>query len=146
MPRPPPMMPQPPQLPQPPPMLIQDDEEPVAKRSKVEGIEANLIPEHDFLRNSNRLPVTYRVQIPDVPEKKPEWNCVGQMLKICMPLTDQCSVIKSRIYEETGMPAGKQKLQLGELFIKDSNSLAYYNFNSGSVVQLQVKERGGRKK
>lgn len=127
-------------------MMILDEDEPAPKKSKTETNEANLIPEHDFLRNSNRLPVTFRVQIPDVPEKKPEWNCCGQMLKICMPLTDQCSVIKSRIYEETGMPAGKQKLQLGELFIKDSNTLAFYNFDSGSLVQLQVKERGGRRK
>jgi splicing factor 3A subunit 1 len=32
------------------------------------------------------------------------------------------------------------------MFIKDSNTLAYYNFLPSSVVQLQVKERGGRKK
>jgi splicing factor 3A subunit 1 len=32
------------------------------------------------------------------------------------------------------------------LFFKDSNSLAYYNVAPGSVVQLGLKERGGRKK
>ena len=32
------------------------------------------------------------------------------------------------------------------IFIKDSNSLAYYNVTPSSVVQLQLKERGGRKK
>ena len=32
------------------------------------------------------------------------------------------------------------------IFIKDSNSLAYYNVTPASVVQLQLKERGGRKK
>ena len=73
------------------------------------------------------------------------------------------------------MPAGKQKLQLGVrifsviplnvqydesalvsylvvylfqqgIFIKDSNTLAYYNVTPASLVQLQLKERGGRKK
>ena len=32
------------------------------------------------------------------------------------------------------------------IFIKDSNSLAYYNVTPASIVQLQLKERGGRKK
>lgn len=32
------------------------------------------------------------------------------------------------------------------MFIKDSNSLAFYNFLNGAAVQLQLKERGGRKK
>ena len=51
-----------------------------------------------------------------------------------------------RLHEETGMPPGKQKLQLEALFLKDANSLAYYNVRPGSVVMLQIKERGGRKK
>lgn len=71
------------------------------------------------------------------------------------------------------MPAGKQKLQfevnnfckagqvysatcnkyiylcvffLQGIFIKDSNSLAYYNMNNGATIHLALKERGGRKK
>uniref|UniRef100_A0A8C0EY80 Splicing factor 3a subunit 1 n=1 Tax=Bubo bubo TaxID=30461 RepID=A0A8C0EY80_BUBBB len=44
------------------------------------------------------------------------------------------------------MPAGKQKLQYEGIFIKDSNSLAYYNMTSGSLIHLALKERGGRKK
>lgn len=32
------------------------------------------------------------------------------------------------------------------IFIKDSNSLAYYNMTSGSLIHLALKERGGRKK
>lgn len=32
------------------------------------------------------------------------------------------------------------------IFIKEFNSLAYYNVTPSSVVQLQLKERGGRKK
>jgi len=32
------------------------------------------------------------------------------------------------------------------LFFKDSNSLAYYNIMPGTVINLQLKERGGRKK
>jgi splicing factor 3A subunit 1 len=32
------------------------------------------------------------------------------------------------------------------MFVKDTNSLAFYNMVNGSVIQLQLKERGGRKK
>ena len=56
------------------------------------------------------------------------------------------SVIKGKLHEETGMPTGKQKLQMDTLFFKDSNTLAYYNIAPGTVVNLQIKERGGRKK
>lgn len=35
---------------------------------------------------------------------------------------------------------------LQNIFIKDSNSLAFYNITNISVVQLGLKERGGRKR
>jgi hypothetical protein len=31
------------------------------------------------------------------------------------------------------------------MFIKDTNTLAYYNLTNDSQIQLQMKERGGRK-
>ncbi|XP_057292699.1 splicing factor 3A subunit 1-like [Hydractinia symbiolongicarpus] len=120
-----------------------EDEEPATKKARVET-ETDLVPEDTFVAQ-NRLPVTFRVQVPELPDKT-EWQCQGQVLKICLPVTDQCSVIKAKINEMINMPAGKQKLQLGTLFIKDSNTLAYYNFSSSTLIQLHVKERGGRKK
>ena len=44
------------------------------------------------------------------------------------------------------MQPGKQKLVYEGMFVKDSNSLGFYNMMHGSVVYLQLKERGGRKK
>ena len=32
------------------------------------------------------------------------------------------------------------------MYLKDTNTLAYYNMRDGSLIQLQLKERGGRKK
>lgn len=121
-----------------------EDEEPVSKKAKMDSLEAELIDESEFLKN-NTKPVTFRVSVPELPDK-PEWQCQGQTLSVTLPLTDQCSVIKAKIYQMIDMPAGKQKLQLGNFFIKDSNTLAFYNFSATSIVQLQVKERGGRKK
>lgn len=106
--------------------------------------EDNLIPEEEFLRR-NKGPVAVKVQVPNMQDKT-EWKLSGQVLNFNLPLTDQVSVIKVKIHEATGMPAGKQKLQYEGIFIKDSNSLAYYNMNNGSVIHLALKERGGRKK
>eukprot|EP00062_Callorhinchus_milii_P016718 gi/632968315/ref/XP_007900459.1/ PREDICTED: splicing factor 3A subunit 1 [Callorhinchus milii] len=125
-------------LPRPPPPM---EDEPVAKKSKTED---NLIPEEEFLRR-NKGPVTVKVQVPNMQDKS-EWKLNGQVLTFTIPLTDQVSVIKVKIHEATGMPAGKQKLQYEGIFIKDSNSLAYYNVIGGSVIHLAFKERGGRKK
>ncbi|XP_033828207.1 splicing factor 3A subunit 1 [Periophthalmus magnuspinnatus] len=117
------------------------DDEPVNKKMKTED---NLIPEEEFLRR-NKGPVAVKVQVPNMQDKT-EWKLNGQVLNFTVHLTDQVSVIKVKIHEATGMPAGKQKLQYEGIFIKDSNSLAYYNMVSGSVIHLALKERGGRKK
>lgn len=157
-PMPPPMMGMPPQRPPqggfmpPPPMgrppmmppqhqKPQQDDEPPSKKSKSEE---SLIPENEFLAR-NKGPVTFKIQVPNHPDK-PEWQLNGQSLTFTLPLTDNVSVIKAKIHEALGMPAGKQKLQFEGLFIKDSNTLAYYNFTHNCVLQLHIKERGGRKK
>ncbi|KAM4745010.1 splicing factor 3A subunit 1 isoform 1-T1 [Anableps anableps] len=136
MPQPPSAAPAPPVHPPPP-----HEEEPVSKKMKTED---NLIPEEEFLRR-NKGPVAVKVQVPNMQDKT-EWKLNGQVLNFTVPLTDQVSVIKVKIHEATGMPAGKQKLQYEGIFIKDSNSLAYYNMTNGSIIHLALKERGGRKK
>jgi splicing factor 3A subunit 1 len=118
-----------------------NDDEPLAKRTKTEE---QLVPENEFLA-LNKGPVTFRVQVPNSMDKS-EWKLNGQLFTITLPLTDTVSVIKAKMFDELGMPAGKQKLQLEGMFMKDSNTLAYYNFTPMCVVHLQVKERGGRKK
>ncbi|CAH2294957.1 splicing factor 3A subunit 1 [Pelobates cultripes] len=122
----------------PPPPL---DDEPAAKKMKNED---SLMPEEEFLRR-NKGPVTVKVQVPNMQDKT-EWKLGGQVLAFTLPLSDQVSVIKVKIHEATGMPAGKQKLQYDGIFIKDSNSLAYYNMQNGATIHLALKERGGRKK
>jgi len=83
--------------------------------------------------------------VPNMPDKA-EWKLEGQMLTITLGLTETVNSIKSKIMEEIGMPQGKQKLQHESIFLKDANSLAYYNIMPGTVLNLQLKERGGRKK
>uniref|UniRef100_A0A5S6R4U8 Splicing factor 3A subunit 1 n=1 Tax=Trichuris muris TaxID=70415 RepID=A0A5S6R4U8_TRIMR len=120
------------------------DQEPSGKRQKT--FEETLQPEADWLKlYLDRGPINVRVQLPSVPDK-PEWNLNGSTLTVQLRLTDQVSVLKSKVQDATGMPASKQKLSYEGIFIKDALSLAYYNMLSGSLVQVQVKERGGRKK
>ncbi|CAF1083321.1 unnamed protein product [Rotaria sordida] len=136
----PPMVAVAPQPPLHPPPL---PEEPAAKRSKTED---QLIPEEEFYKTFGRGQVTITVQLPIVPEK-PEWNLNGQAIPLTLPIADPISVIKAKLSDLLGgMPAGKQKLVYNEMFVKDSNSLGFYNMMKGSVVYLQLKERGGRKK
>uniref|UniRef100_A0A8D2QEX8 Splicing factor 3A subunit 1 n=1 Tax=Zonotrichia albicollis TaxID=44394 RepID=A0A8D2QEX8_ZONAL len=119
----------------PPPM----EDEPVSKKLKSED---SLIPEEEFLPPEG---LQSQFHVPNMQDKT-EWKLNGQVLVFTLPLSDQVSVIKVKIHEATGMPAGKQKLQYEGIFIKDSNSLAYYNMTSGSLIHLALKERGGRKK
>jgi splicing factor 3A subunit 1 len=116
-------------------------DEPPNKRQKTEE---NLIPEDIFMMR-NLSPVTFKVLIPAMDDK-PEWKMNGQLLTITLKLTDTVTTIKTRIMEELGMPQGKQKLQHENIFFKDANTLAYYNVTPGTMLQLQLKERGGRKK
>ena len=125
----------------PPNMVIGLDDEPLSKRQRTED---NLIPEEEFIAK-NPANVTIKVQVPNSNEK-PEWKLNGQVLNLTLPLKETISIVKTKIHEQTQLPPGKQKLQLEGVFVKDSNSLAYYNVTNGAVLSLALKERGGRKK
>ncbi|XP_076067549.1 splicing factor 3a subunit 1 [Oratosquilla oratoria] len=121
---------------------LEDGEDgPAAKRPRTED---SLVPEQEWARRFQGA-IKFNVGVPVVADK-PEWRLSGQTLTLTLPITDPISVVKARIHDETGLPPGKQKLVRDGLFFKDSNTLAFYNITPGSVIQLQLKERGGRKK
>ncbi|XP_059611337.1 splicing factor 3A subunit 1 [Phlebotomus argentipes] len=126
---------------QPPPMQQPPDDEPPSKKSRTED---HLVPEAQFLAR-HKGPVTIQVQVPNMSEK-PEWRLNGQTVSVTLSLTDTITALKSKLLDETGMPAAKQKISYEGMFFKDSNSVAYYNLLSGATVHLALKERGGRKK
>lgn len=117
------------------------DDEPANKKMRNED---SLVPEEVFLAR-NPGPVSVKVTIPMMPEKT-EWKLSGQMLSFTFPLGESVVSLKSKIQEEVNMPPAKQKLFFDGMFFKDQNTLAYYNVTQGAVIQLQIKERGGRKK
>ncbi|KAF5273036.1 hypothetical protein FQR65_LT04778 [Abscondita terminalis] len=117
------------------------DDEPSNKKMRNED---SLIPEEVFLAR-NTSPVTLKVSIPMQPEKS-EWKLAGQVLTFTMPLAETVANLKAKIQDDTAMPPAKQKLFYDGMFFKDNNTLAYYNITTGALIQLQIKERGGRKK
>ena len=124
-----------------PPMQHLSVEEPAAKKQKTED---SLVSEEEFVK-SNPSPVTIQIIVPQMSDK-PEWNLNGQSLTFTLPVTDTLNVVKSKIHEHIGMPPGKQKLQYEGMFVKDQNTLGFYNVPNGSTMILGLKERGGRKK
>ncbi|CAH1099665.1 unnamed protein product [Psylliodes chrysocephalus] len=117
------------------------EDEPSNKKLRNED---SLIPENVFL-SRNPSQVSIKVSIPHIPEKS-EWRLTGQMMSWTFPLGESVANLKAKLQEETNMPPAKQKLFFDGMFFKDSNTLAYYNVTPGAVIQLQIKERGGRKK
>lgn len=116
-------------------------EESAPKRQKTEE---QLIPEATFLETHSGS-VRFNVQIPNMPDK-PEWNLKGQLIPFTMPWTETVASIKQKLVEYLNMAIAKQKLQYDGMFIKDTNSLAFYNIPDNAMIYLQMKERGGRKK
>lgn len=100
--------------------------------------------ESEFMAMHNG-PVSIQVQAPSGSDKA-EWRLSGQIIPITLSLSDSITTLKSKIQEETGLPPAKQKISYDGMFFKDNNTIAFYNLLSGTTVQLQIKERGGRKK
>ncbi|KAI5276300.1 Guanine Nucleotide-Binding Protein Subunit Alpha-12 [Manis pentadactyla] len=73
-------------------------------------------------------------------EPSPEFEFITEVLP-SHPLT-----WRVKIHEAMGMPAGKQKLQYEDIFIKDPNMMAYYYLANGILTHLVLKEGSGRKK
>ncbi|KAF7029235.1 hypothetical protein CFC21_041039 [Triticum aestivum] len=132
---PPPLPPQPPAEEQPP-----LPEEPEPKRQRTD--DASLIPVEQFLVQ-HPGPARILVSVPNLDEG----SLRGQVLEISVQsLSDTVGSLKEQIAGELQLPANKQKLSVRTSFLKDNLSLAYYNVGPGVVINLTLRERGGRKK
>lgn len=115
------------------------EEEPQTKKQKLEG---ELIPEQQFLAE-NPGPVKVKIQLPVV--EKGNWNLNGQTLEFTVNPSDTAGRLKELVKEQLQMPQNKQNLKIpGQQFMKDANTLAFYNVRNDTVINLTVKERGGR--
>ena len=56
------------------------------------------------------------------------------MITLTLPLYDTVAIIKSKLNDELAMPPGKQKLRIENIFLKDSNTLGFYNVTPGKLL------------
>jgi len=122
-------------IPPPPP---DESNEPPNKRVRMED---SLEPEGKWLQ---KISGTISVNV-STPTSQ-EWSLEGKNIELSLDITSTVATLKSSIQEQFEVPASKVKLSYEGLFLKDNYTLAYYNFSNGAQVQLQLKERGGRKK
>lgn len=116
-------------------------EEPDAKRQKKEEA---LLSEEDFAE-AHPDPVTIDVVVPDVDG---DASLNGQTVTLeVASVMETVGDVKARLANAIGVPASKQKMSTQALgFLKDTSTLAAYNFGSGTVLIMGLKERGGRTK
>eukprot|EP00177_Eucheuma_denticulatum_P006712 GFKZ01012201.1.p1 GENE.GFKZ01012201.1~~GFKZ01012201.1.p1 ORF type:complete len:737 (-),score=107.94 GFKZ01012201.1:156-2366(-) len=76
-----------------------------------------------------------------------EWKLEGQEIEMSAKLKSTVGKLKAAVAKFTKLPAKKQKLMIeGVGFLKDGLTLADYNIADGTVVVLEVKERGGKRR
>lgn len=86
-----------------------------------------------------------RIRVPVHAGK--EWKLQGQEIEMSATLKSSVTKLKAVVAKYTKLPAKKQKLMIeGVGFLKDGLSLADYNVGDGTVMVLEVKERGGRRR
>eukprot|EP01100_Stratorugosa_tubuloviscum_P015045 TRINITY_DN8437_c0_g1_i1.p1 TRINITY_DN8437_c0_g1~~TRINITY_DN8437_c0_g1_i1.p1 ORF type:complete len:622 (-),score=280.66 TRINITY_DN8437_c0_g1_i1:15-1880(-) len=118
-------------------------EEPNSKKIRIDEMPSTLIPEELFLLQHPGT-IIVKVQAP-VSEKTP-WQLNGQLVNFEMTAKSTIGHLKEQIKQKlNGMPTNKQNLKAPGLpFLKDQNTLASYNITSDILINLLVKERGGR--
>ncbi|CAI5723710.1 unnamed protein product [Peronospora effusa] len=119
-----------------------EDLEPAAKRQRTGG--SSLLPEKEF---ASRHPGVVRlvVKVPNDSDNA-QWKLEGQTLTIELDVKDNMRTLKQKLMAELqDMPVNKQQLKFSMGFVKDSLTCAHYNFVNGTVLELTVRQRGGRR-
>ena len=108
------------------------------------------------------------VKVPNDPDNA-QWKLEGQTLTIELDVKDNMRTLKQKLMvrvvsilvtvmygtnhillcsmqtELQNMPVNKQQLKFSMGFVKDSLTCAHYNFVNGTVLELSVRQRGGRR-
>jgi len=114
-------------------------EEPAAKRPRVDA----QMSEGEFAAYH---PDGTTVQIVVPMQEHDTWKLNGQTVSVKIDLMSTVKALKEKVGEMVGgMPAKSQKLKHGAAFLKDNLTLAYYNLGPGTMLELGVQARGGRK-
>lgn len=104
-----------------------------------------LVAEQQFIAENGGIGKEWKIRV-KVPrdEKKKEFQFKGQTLTFTMKLNETVEVLKQRIHAVLTMPINKMKLRVQNgIHLKDGASLAFFNVNAGTVLELSLKVRGG---
>lgn len=105
---------------------------------------AGLVPEAEWLEKTGD---TVQIVIKVPKHGNANWDLQGQEIELKAPLKSTIGKLKKKLTGALKVPANKQKLQCTTAgFMKDKMTLAFYNIADKNVIQMEVKERGGRKK
>ena len=118
---------------QPPPSVAAD--EPGAKRQRVEEA---LIPEEDFAETH---PEPFSIDV-SVPEVEGDASLRGQTVQLEVGAMETIGDVKARLATAVGVAASKQKMMHGAVFLKDTSTLAAYNFGPRTALVMALKARG----
>ncbi|KAI9998340.1 hypothetical protein PInf_002722 [Phytophthora infestans] len=119
-----------------------EDLEPAAKRQRTGG--SSLMPEKEF---ASRHPGMVRliVKVPNDPDNA-QWKLTGQTLTVELDVKDNMRTLKQKLMADLhNMPVNKQQLKFSMGFVKDALTCAHYNFINDTVLELSVRQRGGRR-
>ena len=110
-----------------------------------------LVPAEEFTARYNGAAVTISLQLPVADGAYPaNWNLQGQLVSVNLPVTSTIKQLKEAVGAEHlgGMPMSKQQMKdctSGLGFLKDASTLAELNLGDGTVLELTVKSRGGKR-
>ena len=104
-----------------------------------------LIPAQQWIA-THPGPVSLTIRLP-VDNSNAAWGLRGQTITTLIDIGATVKTLKQQISElQGGMPISKQQLKHAvHGFLKDAQTLGYYNLVSGMELQLTVRSRGGRK-
>lgn len=126
------------------PMKNEDPDLAAASNPVTENRLPGLISADEWLKKKGNTSQV-RIKLPTHHNK--DWNLQGQEIEMTAPLKKTVAKLKSAIAKFAKLPSNKQKLFVDGLgFLKDGMTLGYYNIDDGTIIALEVKERGGRKK
>ncbi|CAH0480630.1 unnamed protein product [Peronospora belbahrii] len=119
-----------------------EDVEPASKRQRTGG--TSLLPEKEFaIRHPGMVRLV--VKVPNDPDNA-QWKLEGQTLTIELDVKDNMRTLKQKLMADLqNMPVNKQQLKFSMGFVKDTLTCAHYNFVNGTVLELSVRQRGGRR-
>lgn len=107
--------------------------------------DSTLLAEEEWLKFYPN-PVTLNIKVPD-DGGDPAWGFHGQIIQLVVDPRMTIVKLKENISDYLGkMPAKKMKLKtFNQSTLKDVKSLAFYNIIDATLLELGIKERGGRK-